>query len=58
VDDATLARIIADYPVLTEACERLVALANERGGRDNITAVLVRIEDSSGWSPGSGEEAR
>jgi serine/threonine protein phosphatase PrpC len=25
------------------ACEKLVALANERGGRDNITVVLVRI---------------
>jgi protein phosphatase len=27
----------------TEACRRLVALANERGGDDNITVVVVRI---------------
>jgi protein phosphatase len=26
------------------ACERLVALANERGGRDNISVVIVRVE--------------
>jgi PPM family protein phosphatase len=29
---------------LHEACRRLVALANEHGGEDNITAVIVRIE--------------
>ena len=28
------------------ACERLVAEANERGGRDNITAVVVRFEEA------------
>lgn len=27
-----------------EACERLVAMANERGGPDNVTVVLVTIE--------------
>ena len=27
-----------------EACERLVAMANERGGPDNVTVVLVAIE--------------
>jgi PPM family protein phosphatase len=29
---------------LHEACRRLVALANEHGGEDNITAVIVRID--------------
>src|SRR5262249_47106720 len=28
-----------------EGCRRLVARANEHGGEDNITAVLVRIDD-------------
>ncbi|MCA9595383.1 MAG: Stp1/IreP family PP2C-type Ser/Thr phosphatase [Myxococcales bacterium] len=30
---------------LHEACRLLVALANEHGGEDNITAVVVRIEE-------------
>src|SRR6185436_9235950 len=34
---------------LQEACENLVAVANEAGGNDNITVVAVRIEaDPSG----------
>ena len=33
-----------------KASEKLVALANERGGADNITVVIVRLEsDSKGW---------
>jgi protein phosphatase len=33
-----------------KASEKLVALANERGGADNITVVVVRLEsDSKGW---------
>ncbi len=34
----------------TRAPEKLTALANERGGPDNITVVIARIEkDSEGW---------
>jgi protein phosphatase len=33
-----------------KAAEKLVALSNERGGADNITVVVVRLEtDSKGW---------
>ncbi|HEC31690.1 MAG TPA: serine/threonine-protein phosphatase, partial [Deltaproteobacteria bacterium] len=31
---------------LDKLCDKLVALANEKGGVDNITAVLVKIEES------------
>ena len=37
--------------MLTEACAELVELANAAGGKDNITAVLVRIEpDTDAWT--------
>lgn len=45
VDDIEIARIVRDNAVLTAACEELIDRANRNGGRDNITAVLVRIED-------------
>jgi protein phosphatase len=51
VSDEEIMAIIQDSPVLTEACSRLVDLANAAGGKDNITAVLVRIEDEDEpWS--------
>lgn len=51
VTDEEMAAILEEYPVLTEACSCLVETANAAGGRDNITAVLVRIEDEDEpWS--------
>jgi len=35
---------------LTRAAESLIAMANERGGPDNITVIIVRLEkESKGW---------
>ena len=51
VDDPVITTIIRDTLVLTEACAKLVEAANKNGGKDNITAVLVRIEeDDEPWS--------
>jgi protein phosphatase len=44
VDDDRIAAALAPEAEPRSACERLVALANEAGGRDNITAVVARFE--------------
>ena len=44
VRDEEIAKIALEQPDPDRACERLVALANERGGRDNISVVIVRVE--------------
>jgi len=56
VDDTTIASIVHENSVLTHACARLVDAANENGGRDNITVVLVRIEPED--PPWAGRRAR
>lgn len=44
LDAVDIARTVGDGTDLRAACERLVSLANERGGPDNITVVLARVE--------------
>jgi serine/threonine protein phosphatase PrpC len=51
ISDEEIAAILEEYPVLTEACAQLVDMANAAGGKDNITAVVIRIEDEDEpWS--------
>jgi len=45
VEDAEILRISAEAP-LADAPARLVALANGRGGDDNITVILIRVGSS------------
>ena len=45
VQDPEIAALLASEPDLEEACARLVALANARGGDDNVTVALVRCEE-------------
>jgi len=42
--------ILMAEPDLDLAAHRLIALANEAGGRDNVTVVLVRVQDRVGAS--------
>jgi protein phosphatase len=44
--------IVTESSSLKHACERLIQLANERGGEDNITVVLARFEDGELPPPG------
>ena len=44
IDDATLAAILTDHPDPADACRALTAVANQAGGPDNITAVVVNAD--------------
>ena len=48
-----IADAVARHPDLAHACERLIALANERGGPDNITVIIARF-DGEGLRPVEG----
>ena len=46
VEDPELAEIVRSYPP-QEAARQLVALANERGGNDNISLVIVKAQQEA-----------
>lgn len=46
VSAAELADAVTTEPDLASACSRLIDLANARGGPDNITVVMARLEGS------------
>jgi serine/threonine protein phosphatase PrpC len=47
VADDRLAAVLQAHREPRDACERLVAEANERGGRDNITVIAARFDAAS-----------
>ena len=47
MDDGEILDVVGESADISEACRRLVAIANEHGGEDNITAVIVRIEETN-----------
>lgn len=50
VEDDEIARIVSDADP-QEAAQKLVALTNERGGPDNVTVVVVKIDEMVEPSP-------
>lgn len=46
VDDETMKRVTLESPTPQEACDRLVSLANERGGTDNISVIILKVPDN------------
>src|SRR5262249_8981912 len=53
IKDGQILDLIQLSDNLTEACENLIAVANEAGGTDNITAVTIRIEADPNSKPPS-----
>ncbi len=51
VGDDEITKLVCDESDLEAACDRLIDLANSRGGEDNITVVLVRCEQAGGVEP-------
>lgn len=50
VTELEIAGTLQSEPDPTRAAERLVALANENGGADNVTVVVIRVEsEDKGW---------
>jgi serine/threonine protein phosphatase PrpC len=50
VDDGSIARVLVDVLDPQLAAEALVRAANEAGGVDNVTVVVLAVEDASGPS--------
>jgi PPM family protein phosphatase len=46
VKEREIFEIAINNPSPQEACDKLVALANTRGGNDNITAIILRVPSS------------
>jgi PPM family protein phosphatase len=47
IPDEEIMKIVTSSPDIREGCKRLIARANESGGEDNITAVLIKIEETA-----------
>ncbi len=58
VDDAEIVRTVGDASTPAAACDELVALANERGGPDNISVVVARIHGTGVAPTGPGDDLK
>jgi PPM family protein phosphatase len=56
VQDAELEAMLGD-DVSSTICDRMIALANERGGADNLTAVVAIVEGEGLPLPNGEEDA-
>ncbi len=52
-----IAQVVSTTPDLSAVCDKLIAIANERGGPDNITVVVARFDgDGLRFSGGGPQE--
>jgi len=56
VADDEITRTVTDAPTPAVACDELVALANERGGPDNVSVVVARIHGAGVAPTAPGDE--
>ncbi|CAN5725037.1 protein phosphatase 2C domain-containing protein [soil metagenome] len=56
LDEGRIREVLAEADDLRTAAEELVELANDAGGEDNITVVLVEIGDEAGAPASSADE--
>jgi len=49
--DDDIHKIIRDSPDPQTACQEIVNMANERGGSDNISLIILSSEDSNSKEP-------
>ena len=49
VPENEIAVILTQIPSVRMAAERLVSRANEHGGQDNITVIVIRLNKPRGW---------
>src|SRR5262245_49024701 len=57
ISDEDIQEIVATSADIREACRKLIERANQRGGEDNITAVVIRIEEDGLEEPASNKPA-
>jgi serine/threonine protein phosphatase PrpC len=56
ITEQRIAEILGQESDLDRGAERLIAAANEAGGRDNITVILFRLEEVESGRPADGDE--
>jgi serine/threonine protein phosphatase PrpC len=44
LDESEMLKIISEYEHISDSVEKMIAVANENGGKDNITIILIKIE--------------
>jgi len=49
VDDEAILSVVTTIEDPAAACEKLIAMANQNGGKDNITVVIARSEKKKGF---------
>jgi PPM family protein phosphatase len=54
---ADIATVVGEEPDLVSVCKRLIDLANENGGPDNITVIAARFDGAGLSAAGAGEGA-